>query len=84
MCENKPIVLNSGSGSHACLFVPIILFLFNSDFPYRSAVLSTSPYACLATPTVPFDTPAPAYFHLVLDDSHFSFAMFVHFTCSLS
>lgn len=62
MCKSKSIVLNLGSGSHACPFVSIILFLFNSDFPFRSVLLFDSPFACVDNSTVPLDAPVPAYF----------------------
>lgn len=82
MCKHKSIVLNSGSGFHACLFVSLILFVLNRDFPFRGLLLFTSLHACLASLTAPFA--APAYFYVVLDDLHFSFTMFIHFIGILS
>lgn len=51
MCKHECIVLNSGSGFHARFFVSI-LFVFNSDFPFRGVFLFTSLHACLAGSTV--------------------------------
>lgn len=81
-CKHKSIVLNLGSGFHDRLFVSIILFAFNSDFPFRGVLLVTFPHICLASPAVPLA--APAYFYVVLDDSRSSFTTFIHFICILS
>lgn len=65
------MVPNSGSGSHACLHVSIVLFLFNSDFPFRNVIVFICFDACLCIPAVPFEALVPAYFCITLGNSHF-------------
>lgn len=50
------------------VFLCLSSSLFNSDLPFRSVPLFTSPSACLDTPTGPREALALAHFHIAPDE----------------